>query len=73
MSSLKLTKVKQLNLDSLTEILQEHFKDPSIRLSDLEGNLTFLNDNDNFNSDVKKWTFKIIKGTINSIKSVDNG
>lgn len=57
----KLTKLNQLNSDSLTKILQEHFNDPSISLSDLEGNQNFLAENDNFNSEVKKWTFKITK------------
>ncbi len=60
--SSKITKVSQLSSDSLTNILQEYFKDSTIRLSDLEGNLTFLKQNDNFNSDVKRWTFNITKG-----------
>lgn len=60
--ALNLTKVNQLNFDSLTKILQEHFNDSSVRISDLEGNQNFLKENDNFNSEVKKWTFKITKG-----------
>jgi hypothetical protein len=60
--TLKLTKQGQLNQDTLTKILREHFGDDSLRLSDIADNLVFLKENDNFNSEVKKWTFKVIRG-----------
>jgi len=56
---IKLSNRSQLNEDTLTRILQQHFEDDSISLSNISDNLTFLQENDNFNSEVKKWTFKV--------------
>lgn len=60
--ALKLTNQSQLTQDTLTKILQRFLEDDSVRLSDIAGNLDFLKENDNFNSEVKKWAIKVTRG-----------
>ena len=47
---------KDLSKENISLILQEHFNNSKLKVISLNGNETFLSKNDNFNSDIKKWT-----------------
>ena len=54
----KIISPKDLSQESISLILQEHFNNSKLKVISLNGNETFLSKNDNFNSDIKKWTVK---------------
>ena len=52
---------KDLNEDSIEAILQEHFNDSELKVISVTGDEDFLAQNENFNSQIKKWTVIVEK------------
>ena len=49
---------ESLNNDVIAEILREYYNNANLKVISIDGNEDFLAKNDNFNSDIKKWTIQ---------------
>ena len=56
---------EDLSIDTITRILQEHYNDASLKVVSVNGNEVFLAKNDNFNSEIKRWTVQFQQGNDN--------
>ena len=53
---------EDLSTETITQILQEHYNDASLKVVSVNGNEVFLAKNDNFNSEIKRWTVQFQRG-----------
>jgi hypothetical protein len=58
----RLARPEDLKADALEEILRHHLGDRNLKVVSVNGNQTFLSKNDNFNSEIKKWTIVVEQG-----------
>ena len=49
---------ESLKNDVIAEILREYYNNANLKVISIDGNEDFLAKNDNFNSDIKKWTIQ---------------
>ena len=54
----KVSSPESLNNDVIAEILREYYNNANLKVISIDGNEDFLAKNDNFNSDIKKWTIQ---------------
>ena len=58
---IKVEKSSDLTQENLTKIFQHYFQDKNLSLEILTGKQNFLGQNDQFQSDIKKWEINIIR------------
>ena len=56
-----LVKLEDLTEENLTKIFKEYFQDPQLKLKVVSGKKNFLSQNDQFQSDIKKWELLITR------------
>ncbi len=52
---------EDLSTETITQILQEHYNDASLKVLSVNGNEKFLAKNDNFNSEIKRWNVQFMQ------------
>ena len=57
----KVRSPKDLSRGSIEKVLQDHFNDSKLKVISVKEDDDFLAQNDNFNSQIKKWTVVVEK------------
>ena len=57
----KVRSPKDLSKGSIEKILQDHFNDSKLKVISVKEDDNFLAQNDNLNSQIKKWTIVVAK------------
>ena len=57
----KVRSPKDLSEESIEKVLQDHFNDSKLKVISVKEDDDFLAQNDNFNSQIKKWTVVVEK------------
>ncbi len=52
---------EDLSTETITQILQKHYNDASLKVLSVNGNEKFLAKNDNFNSEIKRWNVQFLQ------------